>query len=77
MIIKFDAVLKNGQFMALWPYFEKAIRLTEQNFEVLNEGKKYDRDEITGLRNIVQKTEYLFSVDLFQVNAVFFVSLLG
>lgn len=51
----------------LWPYFEKAIRLTEQNFDVLNEKKKYNRDEITGLRNIVQKTEYLFTIDLFQV----------
>lgn len=67
-------MLKNGQFHILWPYFEKAIRLTEQNFDVLNEKKKYDKDEITGLRNIIQKTEYLFTIDLFQVNYFNFIT---
>lgn len=68
LIVKFDTVLKNGQLHVLWSHYAKAIALAEQNLHKFNEERKFNRDEIAGLSNVLQKIDYLFSGDLFQVS---------
>lgn len=70
LIVKFDSVLKNGQLHVLWSHYAKAISLAEQNLHKFNGDQKFNRDEIGGLSNVIQKIDYLFSGDLFQVNAI-------
>lgn len=68
LIVKFDNVLKNGQLYALWPHYVKAIELAKQNVDKLNGDRLYGSDEIEGLSNVIQRIDYLFSKDLFQVS---------
>lgn len=70
LIVKFDSVLKNGQLHVLWSHYAKAISLAEQNVHKFNVEQKFDREEIAGLSNVLQKIDYLFSGDLFQVSDI-------
>lgn len=58
----------------------KAINLAEQiinksNGKITgaNNAKRYNLDDITGLKNVLQKIEYLFYGDLFQASALIWI----
>lgn len=79
LIIKFDNVFANGQIQRLWPSYSKIIRLIECNLDQLNtvplnqlqengdNSEEYGPDDVNGLENTLQKLEFLFTGDLFQV----------
>lgn len=77
LIIKFDNVFTNGQLQRLWPHYMKLIRLIKRNLDKLNSDDGYfkklqdqedfDLDNVQGLENILQKLEFLFTGDIFQV----------
>lgn len=83
LIIKFDNVFANGQIHRLWSNYMKLIRLIERNLDKLDtqaftqNHEEYTEDDVQGLENILQKLEFLFTGELFQVNNVFFFSQLA
>lgn len=81
IIVKFDNVFANGQIQRLWPHYIKLIRLIERNLDKMDTSKlkkllensqaddEFGIDDVQGLENILQKLEFLFTGDLFQVSS--------
>lgn len=76
LIIKFDNVFASGQLQRLWPHYMKLVRLIEQNRgrldttklqELYQNQEDFTQDDVQGLENILQKLDFLFTGDMFQV----------